>query len=156
MSDDAPASNPMAAANNPSAAAKPPSRGAASSRKLSSAHAPSMDGPSSARQPSAGGAHPAPFDPHGTPTLNLSEWTTKHSMDRATLDDMVSPTGATTPNPFGVRAGTLDFDDYFVSSGQGREDGEGGADGNSMVRAICRSTPSGPSSCACMGASSPR
>lgn len=103
------------AAPTPSGPAKPPSRrGPPSDRKSSSARNPSIDAAMTSATPSDG-PHPAPFDPRA-PTLNLSESTTKHSMDRATLDDMMSPTGATTPNPFGLRAGSLDIDDYFVSS----------------------------------------
>ena len=95
MSEEAP--------SNPSGPAKPPSR-----RGPPSASRPSID---AALASSADGPHPVP----AAPTLNLSESTTKHSMDRATLDEVTSPTGATTPNPFGIRAGTLELDDYFVS-----------------------------------------
>ena len=107
MSDEAPPSNP-------SAGAKPPSR-----RRTSIAQKSSMDaGKASLRGPSTDGPHPAPpsSDQHTAMTLDLSESTTKQSMDRRTLEELLSPTGPTTPNPFGTRQGTLDLDDYFVSS----------------------------------------
>lgn len=94
-------------------------------RKPSSApRGPSLDGSkASVRNPSIDAAKPSTDGPQpgsssgaqpAAPTLNLSESTTKQSVDGRSLDEILSPTGYSTPNPFGVRAGTLDFDDYFV------------------------------------------
>lgn len=65
--------------------------------------------PSSRRGPSTDGSHPAP-------RLDLSDSTAKQSMDRRTVEEVFSPIVPTTPNPFGQRPGSLDLDDYFVSS----------------------------------------
>lgn len=53
------------------------------------------------------------LQPEEPPPLNLSEATTRHSA--RTLDDLQSPAGHVTPNPWGTRPGSLDIDDYFVS-----------------------------------------
>lgn len=69
--------------------------------------------PVTGRRPSTvrsnGGLHPEqPL------TLNLSESTTRNSADMRTLDEVMSPAGQVTPNPWGTRPGSLDIDDYFV------------------------------------------
>lgn len=120
MSEDAPAINPSAAGGKPSSR-----RGRAST----STRNPSEDAAAKAslRGPSTDGPHPVPQSSgqHAAPTLDLSESTTKHSMDRRTLEEVMSPMGPTTPNPFGPRAGSLDIDDYFVSPLSWRDHGLG-------------------------------
>ncbi|SPN98710.1 related to UPF0187 domain membrane protein [Cephalotrichum gorgonifer] len=54
---------------------------------------------------SSDGPHPAPSH---RPGLSLGE------LPKASLEEILSPTGATTPTPFGVRSGSLDLDDYFA------------------------------------------
>lgn len=149
MSEEATSSNPGAPGN------KPPSyRGRAST----STRKPSEDAGTKAslRAPSTDGPHPIPQSSgQQAPTLDLSESTTKHSMDRRTMDEMLSPMGPATPNPFGPRAGSLDLDDYFV--------GPFCHEAMRLRLTSCRlapgisgSTPNGPSSCACTEASCPR
>ena len=141
MSEDAPAHVPATNTTNP-----------ASRRRPSSARNTSMEaGRTSVRGPSTDGPHPAP-------TLDLSETTVKQSMDRQTLEEILSPTGATTPNPFGPRAGTLDLDDYFVSIFR-ESKGVATDETNESDRSgpgISGSTRSGLSSCGCTVVSSPR
>lgn len=117
MSEDAPVNNPSGLAGKP-----PSRRGRASTDATTKAslRGPSIDGPKPApslRGPSTDGPHPVPqsSSQHTGPTLDLSESTTKHSMDRRTMEEVLSPMGPTTPNPFGPRVGSLDIDDYFVS-----------------------------------------